>query len=30
MAAFYGEVRRGKFGLNKAFRIIEKEDEHQS
>lgn len=29
MAAFYGEYGVGKFGLNKAFRIIEKEDEHQ-
>ncbi len=29
MAAFYGEYGVGKFGLNKAFRILEKEDEHQ-
>lgn len=29
IAAFYGEYGVGKFGLNKAFRIIEKEDEHQ-
>lgn len=29
MAAFYGEYGVGKFGLNKAFRIIEKEEEHQ-
>lgn len=29
MTAFYGEYGVGKFGLNKAFRIIEKEDEHQ-
>ena len=28
MAAFYGEYGVGKFGLNKAFRIIEKEEEH--
>ena len=29
MAAFYGEYGVGKFGLNKAFRIIEKEEEHK-
>ena len=29
MAAFYGEYGDGKFGLNKAFRIIEKEEEHK-
>ena len=29
MAAFYGEYCVGKFGLNKAFRIIEKEEEHK-
>lgn len=29
MAAFYGEYGAGKFGLNKAFRIIEKEEEHK-
>lgn len=29
MAVSYGEYGVGKFGLNKAFRIIEKEDEHQ-
>ena len=28
-AAFYGEYGVGKFGLNKAFRIIEKEEEHK-
>ena len=28
MAAFYGEYGVGKFCFNKAFRIIEKEDEH--
>lgn len=29
MAAFYGEYGVGKFGLNKAFRIIEKEEKHK-
>lgn len=29
MAAFYDEYGVGKFGLNKAFRIIEKEEEHK-
>ena len=29
MAAFYGGYGVGKFGLNKAFRIIEKEEEHK-
>ena len=29
MAAFYGEYGVGIFGLNKAFRIIEKEEEHK-
>ena len=29
MAAFYGEYGVRKFGLNKAFRIIEKEEEHK-
>lgn len=29
MSAFYGEYGVGKFGLNKAFRIIEKEEEHK-
>ena len=29
MAAFYGEYGVGKFGLNKAVRIIEKEEEHK-
>ena len=29
MAEFYGEYGVGKFGLNKAFRIIEKEEEHK-
>ena len=29
MAAFYGEYGVEKFGLNKAFRIIEKEEEHK-